>query len=142
MEQPPEDLEQLTEQVKEYAELSKTIKITQEKLKILNKKKAELHKEVVPKLKNSNITKCNLPYGTLKVTKVSRKILPTKTNIKDKYILFFNTRAREQDYIEASPEQKAQILFNFIYVENLEIKEQQNISMTYNKDFKNQFKTN
>jgi len=140
MEQPPEDLEQLTEKVKEYAELSKTIKITQEKLKILNKKKAELHKEVVPKLKNSNITKCNLPYGTLKVTKVSRKILPTKTNIKDKYILFFNTRAKEQDYIEASPEQKAQILFNFIYVENLEIKEQQNISMTYNKEFKDQFK--
>jgi len=140
MEQPSEDLEQLTEKVKEYAELSKTIKITQEKLKILNKKKAELHKEVVPKLKNSNITKCNLPYGTLKVTKVSRKILPTKTNIKDKYLLFFNTRAREQDYIEASPEQKAQILFNFIYVENLEIKEQQNISMTYNKEFKDQFK--
>lgn len=140
--EPPaqEDLEQLTEKVKEYAEISKTIKITQEKLKILNKKKAELHKEVVPKLKNSNITKCNLPYGTLKVTKVSRKVLPTKTNIKDKYILFFNTRAKEKDYIDADPDQKAQILFNFIYVENLEIKEQQNISMTYNKEFKDQFK--
>jgi len=135
-----EQLSELTEKVKEYAEISKTIKITQEKLKILNKKKAELHKEVVPRLKDTNITKCNLPYGTLKVTKTKRKVLPTKTNIKDKYIIFFNSRAKEQDYISATPEEKAQIIYNFIYVENLEIKEIQSISMVYNKEFKDQLK--
>ena len=34
-----EDLNNITEKVKEYAEISKTIKLTQEKLKVLNKKK-------------------------------------------------------------------------------------------------------
>ena len=53
------ELTDVTEKVKEFAELSKAIKITQEKLKILNKKKKELYKEVVPKLKTSNISKCN-----------------------------------------------------------------------------------
>ena len=134
------EIEALTEKVKEYAEISKTIKITQEKLKILNKKKAELHKEVVPKLKNSNITKCNLPYGTLKVTKTKRKILPTKTTVKDKYIAFFNTRVLDQDFISAKPEVKAQILYDFIYVQNLEVRELQSISMVYSKEFKEQLK--
>jgi hypothetical protein len=42
MENPSEEqISELTEKVKEYAEISKTIKITQEKLKILNKKKNE-----------------------------------------------------------------------------------------------------
>ena len=33
-----EDLSDISEKVKEYAELSKTIKVTQEKLKVLNNK--------------------------------------------------------------------------------------------------------
>ena len=37
-----------TEKIKEFAELSKTIKITQEKLKLLNNKKKQLCKEVIP----------------------------------------------------------------------------------------------
>jgi hypothetical protein len=134
------DLNEVTEKVKEYAELSKTIKITQEKLKVLNKKKKELYKEVVPKLKSSNVTKCNLPYGTLKVTKVKRKILPTKTNIKDKYTIFFNTRAFEQDFMNGTPEERVTILYNFIYIDNIEFKEEQSISMTYSKEFRDQFK--
>jgi hypothetical protein len=131
---------EVTEKVKEYAELSKVIKITQEKLKVLNKKKKELYKEVIPKLKSTNITKCNLPYGTLKVTKTKRKILPTKTNIKDKYISFFNTRALDEDFQRANAEEKSNILYNYIYIENLEFKEEHSISMTYSKDFKEQFK--
>jgi len=134
------NISDVTERVKEYAELSKTIKITQEKLKLLNKKKKELYKEVVPRLKNSNVTKCNLSFGTLKVTNVKRKILPTKTNIKDKYISFFNSRALDDDFINGSTAEKVNILYNYIYVENLEIKEQQSISMTYNKQFRDQFK--
>ena len=134
------ELEDVTEKVKEYADLSKTIKITQEKLKILNKKKTELYKEVYPKLKNNNVTKCNLPYGTLKVVKSKRKVLPTKTSIKDKYISFFNTRAFDQDYILATPEQKADIIYKYLYVDNLEVKESHSISMTYSKDFKEQMK--
>ena len=34
-----EEINDVTEKVKEYAEISKTIKIIQEKLKLLNKKK-------------------------------------------------------------------------------------------------------
>ena len=72
------NIDDITEKVKEYAEISKTIKLTQEKLKVLNKKKKELQKEVVPKLKTSNITKCNLPYGTLNINKTKIKLIKWK----------------------------------------------------------------
>ena len=55
------------------------------------KKKKELYKEVIPKLKTNNVTKCNLPFGTLKVIKSKRKINPTKTSMKEKYISFYNS---------------------------------------------------
>jgi hypothetical protein len=133
-------ISEVTEKVKEYADLSKTIKITQEKLKVLNKKKKELYKEVVPKLKNTNITKCNLPYGTLKVAKTKRKILPNKTTIKDKYLAFFNSRAHDEDFVKANAEEKSNILYKYIYIDNIEYKEEHSISMTYSKDFRDQFK--
>jgi nucleoside-specific outer membrane channel protein Tsx len=134
-----QNLNEVTEKVKEYAELSKTIKITQEKLKILNKKKKELYKEVVPRLKTTNITKCNLPFGTLKVVKTKRKIMPTKLTMKDKYISFFNT-SFDDYFINASAEEKAEMFYKYIYVDNIEFKEESNITMTYSKDFKDQFK--
>ena len=137
---PETEISDVTEKVKEYADICKTIKITQEKMKVLNKKKKELYKIVVPKLKSTNVTKCNLPFGTLKVVKTKRKVTPNKVSMKDKYISFFNTRALEQDYIIGTPEVKSQILFNYIYVDNIETKEEQSISMTYNKEFKDQFK--
>ena len=37
-----QNINEVTEKVKEYAEISKSIKITQEKLKILNKKNSSL----------------------------------------------------------------------------------------------------
>jgi hypothetical protein len=140
METDDEELDDVSERVKEYAEISKTIKTTQEKLKILNKKKKELYKIVLPKLKTNNISKCNLPFGTLKVTKTKRKVTPNKVSMKDRYISFFNTRATEQDYLQATPEEKASMLFNYIYVDNIEIKEESVISMTYSKEFRDQFK--
>uniref|UniRef100_A0A6C0I9R1 Uncharacterized protein n=1 Tax=viral metagenome TaxID=1070528 RepID=A0A6C0I9R1_9ZZZZ len=135
-----EELSDVTEKVKEYAELSKTIKITQEKLKVLNKKKKILYKEVVPKLKTSNVTRCNLPFGTLKVVKTKRKVAPNKGSMKDRYISFFNTIAISQEYHSASPEERAELLFKFIYVDSVEFKEEHSISMTYSKEFKDQFK--
>ena len=134
-----QNLNDVTEKVKEYAEISKTIKITQEKLKILNKKKKELYKEVIPKLKTTNITKCNLPFGTLKVVKTKRKIMPSKVTMKDKYISFFNTLF-SPEFINSTSEEKAQMMYNYIYVDNIEFKEESNITMTYSKDFREQFK--
>jgi hypothetical protein len=110
------DIDNITEKVKEYAEISKTIKLTQEKLKILNKKKKELQKEVVPKLKINNVTKCNLPYGTLNMTKTKRKIIPTKMNIKTKYIYFFNTYNNSEFY-KMSAEEKSELLYKYIYID-------------------------
>jgi hypothetical protein len=136
----PSEINDITEKVKEYAELSKTIKITQEKLKVLNNKKKVLYKEVVPKLKTSNVTKCNLPFGTLKVIKTKRKVVPNKTSMKDKYIAFFNTLALSQEFISKNPEEKAEVLFKFIYIDSVEFKEEHSISMTYSKEFKEQFK--
>jgi hypothetical protein len=135
-----DDINQISEKVKEYAEISKTIKLTQEKLKVLNKKKKELQKEVVPKLKTSNITKCNLPYGTLNVTKTKRKILPTKVTIKDKYEYFFNTKFSDPDFSRANAKEKAEMLWRHIYLENIEYKEEHTISMSYSKEFKDQCK--
>ena len=140
MDSADDEINDVTEKVKEYAEISKTIKITQEKLKLLNKKKKELYKVVVPKLKINNVTKCNLPFGTLKVIKSKRKITPNKVSMKERYIAFYNTRALEQDFIRGTPEEKSNILFNYIYVDNVEIKEESTISMTYSKEFRDQFK--
>jgi len=135
-----EEINTITEKVKEYAELQKTIKITQEKLKLLNKMKKELYKEVIPKLKTSNVTKCNLSFGTLKVVTKERKIQPTKKNIKEKYVDFFNTRAKEHDFVHGSPEEKTEILYKYIFIDNLETKENTSMTMTYSKEFKDQFK--
>jgi hypothetical protein len=134
------EINEVTEKVKEFAELSKTIKITQEKLKVLNKKKTELNKELSPKLKTTNITKCNLSFGTLKVIKSKTRVTPSKVTMKDKFISFFNTRSKDEDFIRGTAEEKSEILYKYIYVDNIEFKEQQRISMTYNKEFKDQFK--
>jgi len=136
----PDNLNDVTEKVKEYAELSKTIKLTQEKLKVLNNEKKKLYKEVVPALKTSNITKCNLSFGTLKVTNTKRKVAPTKTNIKDKYVSFFNTRATDHDFTSGTPNEKSEILHKYIYVDNIEVKEVPSLSMVYSKEFRDQFK--
>ena len=135
-----QQINEVTEKVKEYAEISKTIKITQEKLKVLNKKKKELYKEVVPKLKTTNITKCNLPFGTLKVVKTKRKVVPNKVTMKDKYTQFFNNYEHDLEFQQCLPEEKAQRLYKFIYVDNIEYKEESNITMSYSKDFREQFK--
>jgi hypothetical protein len=39
-----------------------------------------------------------------------------------------------------SPEEKAEALYNYIYVDNIEYKEENNITMSYTKDFRNTFK--
>ncbi len=134
------EINDVTEKVKEFAELTKTIKIIQEKLKILNSKKKQLSKEVLPKLKNSNVTKCNLPFGTLKVIKTKRKITPNRASMKDKYIQFFSTRGKDHDFLSATIEERADILFKYIYIDNIEFKEESSMSMTYSKEFKEQFK--
>ena len=35
---------------------------------------------------------------------------------------------------------KANLLYKYIYVDNIEFKEESNITMTYSKDFRDQFK--
>jgi len=130
----------VTEKVKEYAELSKTIKIIQEKLKVLNVKKKELYKEVLPKLKTNNVTKCNLAFGTLKLITSKRKIMPNRTTMKDKYSAFFNSIGTEYEFLHSSPQQKSEILYKYIYIDNIEFKQENSISMTYNKEFKDQLK--
>ena len=60
--------------------------------------------------------------------------------MKERYISFFNTKFKEHDFINGSPEEKSVILFNYIYVDNVEFKEESSISMTYSKEFREQFK--
>ena len=49
-------------------------------------------------------------------------------------------RANEQDFITGTPEERAEIQFKFIYIDNIEFKEEQSISLIYSKEFKEQFK--
>jgi hypothetical protein len=130
----------VTEKVKEYAELSKTIKIIQEKLKVLNVKKKELYKEVLPKLKTNNVTKCNLAFGTLKLVTSKRKIMPNRTTMKEKYASFFNSVGTEYEFLHSTPQQKSDMLYKYVYIDNIEFKQENSISMTYNKEFKEQLK--
>ena len=60
--------------------------------------------------------------------------------MKDRYLSFFNTRAKEEDFARGTPEERSEILYKYIYVDNLESKEEYSISMRYNKDFNSQFK--
>ena len=107
---------------------------------MLNKKKKQLYKDVLPKLKTNNITKCNLPFGTLKMTKSKRKIVPNKATMKEKYISFFNTNGNDHEFLNSTPEKKADILYSYIYINNLEFKEEHMITMSYSKEFNEQFK--
>ena len=91
------------------------------------------------KLKTTNITKCNLPFGTLKVVKTKRKIMPSKVTMKDKYISFFNS-SFDEHFVGLSAEEKADMMYRYIYIDNIEYKEESNITMTYSKDFKDSFK--
>jgi hypothetical protein len=131
---------ELKDRIKEYAELSKTIKITQEKIKVLNKRKKQLYTELLPKLKSNNVEKCNLSFGTLKIVETNRKVLPNKATMKERYTDFFNSRCLEQDYITGTPQQKAEILFAFIYTDSVEYKKESNLNMVYSKEFKDQLK--
>jgi hypothetical protein len=134
------DISEASEKVKEYAEITKAIKITQEKLKVLTKRKSELHKEVIPKLKTCNISKCNLPFGTLKLITSNRKLPPTKKNIQEKYEYFFKTRAKESDFTNGNNIQKAAIMYNYIYNECAEKIQTNSLSIVYNKEFKEEMK--
>ena len=60
--------------------------------------------------------------------------------MQDKYVTFFNTVAFDKIFVNSTPEEKSEILYKFIYVDNIEYKEESNITMTYNKEFKEQFK--
>ena len=74
------------------------------------------------------------------MVKTKRKIVPNKASMKEKYVLFFNTTGSNTEYTSGNPEQKSEILYKYIYIDNLEFKEDTTISMTYSKDFREQFK--
>ena len=60
--------------------------------------------------------------------------------MKDKYVSFFNTVGLTQEFLSQTPEEKAESLYKFVYIDNIEYREEQSISMTYSKEFKDQFK--
>jgi hypothetical protein len=60
--------------------------------------------------------------------------------MKDKYVAFFNTVGLSQEFLAQKPEEKAESLYKFVYIDNIEYREEQSISMTYSKEFKDQFK--
>ena len=76
----------------------------------------------------------------MKVVNTKRKIAPTKLSIKDKFTLFFSKRSSEHDFVTGNPETKSEILYKYIYIDNIEYKQESNLSMTFNKEFKNQLK--
>jgi hypothetical protein len=136
-----EVLDLTKEKIKEYAELCKTIRTAQEKLKILNKHKNDLYKEVFQLIKQSKVQKCNLSFGTLNYRKTTRKVMPSKKTMEGRFEIFFNTLASESEFACASPAEQAKILFKYIYVDSVETKKSDSVSITFSKEFRDQFKT-
>ena len=54
--------------------------------------------------------------------------------------MFFSKRSSEHDFVTVNPETKSEILYKYIYIDNIEYKQESNLSMTFNKEFKNQLK--
>jgi hypothetical protein len=59
--------------------------------------------------------------------------------IKGKYSYFFNDY-NNSDFFKMHPDQKAELLYKYIYIDNIEYREDHTISMCYSKEFKEQCK--
>ena len=136
-----ENFEDVKEKIKELGDVNKQLKVTAMKTKLLNKRKKELNKFILPCLRKKEISKCNLPSGTLQVKATKRKVPPKKASLKEKFESFFMSRALDRDFIEAGGKEKAMIMYNYIYVENVEYVEGHNLTFSLDKVIKKQLES-
>ena len=133
-----ENFEEVKEKIKELGDVNKQLKITAVKTKLLNKRKKELNKFILPCLRKKEIAKCNLPSGTLQIKATKRKVAPKKDTLNDKFESFFMERALEKDFVGGSAKEKARIMYNWIYVEQVEYVEGHNLTFSLDKQIKKQ----
>lgn len=133
-----ENFEDVKEKIKELGDVNKQLKITATKTKLLNKRKKELNKFILPSLRKKEIKKCNLPSGTLQVKATKRKVPPKKATVKERYEAFFRERALDKDFVEGGAKEKAEIFYKYIYEETVEYIEGHNLTFTLDRQIQKQ----
>jgi hypothetical protein len=133
-----ENFEEVKERIKELGDVNKQLKITATKTKLLNNRKKELNKFILPCLRKKEIKKCNLPSGTLQIKATKRKIPPKKATIKERYEAFFRERALDRDFKEGNAKEKAEIFYKYIYEETVEYVEGHNLTFTLDRQIQKQ----
>lgn len=101
--------------------LQEKLKPYQNRLKELKTTKKELENTICSFMESNEIGECKLQEGAL-LFKETKNVVPLiKENIKNNIVKFFN-ECDDDEFKKAKPDEKANILFKFIY-ENREYKE-------------------
>ena len=99
----------------EINELSNQIKPLNVKLKELKKIKSELQNSICEFMETNDIGECKLQTGSLQF-KESKNISPlSKPIIKDNIYNFFRKYSNKSEFNDVSIEEKAKMLFDFVY---------------------------
>ena len=104
------------------------LKPLNEQIKILKSQKGLLEQEIVKFMKNNSVSFCNLPgksigdtKGAISFTTTSRKIPVTLDYVKKALVKFFKDEFNEE-FLTLDHEEKADLLYNYIYVDKPVVK--------------------
>lgn len=106
----------------EIRNINEQLKPLQSRLKDLKLSKKTLENTICSYMQTNEIAECKLAEGAL-LFKESKNVIPlSKEMVKNNIIKFFKESANNEDFKKANPEDKADILYKFIY-ENREYKQ-------------------
>jgi hypothetical protein len=109
----------------EIRNINQKLKPLQDKLKELKQSKKTLESTICNFMSTNEIAECKLSEGSL-LFKESKNVIPlSKENIRQNIIKFYKTQISDE-FKKSSAENKAEILFNFVY-ENREYKENKSL---------------
>jgi len=106
------------------------LKPLNEQIKLLKSQKGLLEQEIVKFMKNNAVSFCNLPgkssgdsKGAIAYTTTSRKIPVTQEYVRKALVRFFKDEF-DEDFLTLDAEEKADLIYNFVYVEKPSIKKE------------------
>jgi predicted nucleic acid-binding Zn-ribbon protein len=99
----------------EIKNINDRIKPLQLKLKELKDSKKQLEGNICSFMQTNDIGECKLLEGAL-VYKESKNVVPlSKNGIKENLLKFFTEKSNLDDFKKATNEEKAEILFSYVY---------------------------
>jgi predicted nucleic acid-binding Zn-ribbon protein len=99
----------------EIKNINDRIKPLQSKLKELKDSKKQLEGNICSFMQTNDIGECKLSEGAL-VYKESKNVVPlSKNGIKENLLKFFTEKSNLDDFKKATNEEKAEILFSYVY---------------------------